>query len=348
MRKHNNVLETKGIRRDGTIFVADLSISEVQIEGGSVFTVFVRDITDRKLAEEASAKSDAMSKQLAAVVESSDDAIISEDLNGVILSWNKGAEAIFGYTAEEIIGNQMVVLFPPERLHEEDEILTRLRRGERIDHFETVRLRKKGEKIDVSVTVSPIRNSNGEVTGASQFARDITPRKRSEAILVERRSLTELMAQIGVALTRVGALREALQGCVDAIVQHLDAAFARIWTISSSGDAMELQASGGFYARIDAAHSRVPVGRFEIGLIAKERKPHVTNQVVGDPRVGDQEWAEREGMVSFAGYPLIIDDRIVGVMALFARHPLSESTLKTLATVADGIAVAIERKFSEA
>ena len=112
-------------------------------------------------------------------------------------------------------------------------------------------------------------------------------------------------------------------------------------------DVLELRASAGLYTHLDGPHSRVPVGKYKIGLIAQERKPHLTNAVVGDPRVSDQEWAKREGMVAFAGYPLVVDDRLVGVMAMFARHPLSEATLEAMASVADEIAVGIERKFAQ-
>ena len=101
------------------------------------------------------------------------------------------------------------------------------------------------------------------------------------------------------------------------------------------------------YTHLDGPHSRVPVGKYKIGLIAQERKPHLTNGVVGDPRVSDQEWAKREGMTAFAGYPLLVDDRMVGVMAMFARQPLSETTLDAMASVADEIAVGIERKVGE-
>ncbi len=112
-------------------------------------------------------------------------------------------------------------------------------------------------------------------------------------------------------------------------------------------DVLELRASAGLYTHLDGPHSRVPVGKYKIGLIAQERKPHLTNAVVGDPRVSDQEWAKREGMVAFAGYPLVVDDRLVGVMAMFARQPLSEATLEAMASVADEIAVGIERKVAE-
>jgi PAS domain S-box-containing protein len=143
---------------------------------------------------------DSIRAQLAAIVESSDDAIIGKDLNGTILSWNSGAERIFGYAFEEVRGRSITILIPPELLQEETEILSRLRRGERIDHFETVRVAKNGRRLNISLTVSPIRNAEGRLVGASKVARDITSRKESEAerqrlqeeLELERQSLAEL------------------------------------------------------------------------------------------------------------------------------------------------------------
>jgi PAS domain S-box-containing protein len=132
------------------------------------------DITDRKRAE-------AIKQRLSSIVQFSDDAIISKNLEGIIESWNAGAERIFGYTAGEAIGQSVTILLPPDRLNEEPEILRRIRRGERIDHFETVRRRKDGSLIDISLTVSPIMDTDGRVIGASKIARDITARKRTEA-----------------------------------------------------------------------------------------------------------------------------------------------------------------------
>jgi PAS domain S-box-containing protein len=116
---------------------------------------------------------------LAAIVGSSDDAIISKDLNGIVTSWNVGAERIFGYAAHEMVGQSVLKLIPPDRHGEEPRILERLRNGERIDHFETVRVRKDGSTVDVSLTISPVRNSEGEIVGASKIARDITQQKLS-------------------------------------------------------------------------------------------------------------------------------------------------------------------------
>ncbi len=165
--------------------------------------------------------------------------------------------------------------------------------------------------------------------------------------LNERAVLAELNATISDALNHRGTLRVILQLCAEAMVQYLDAAFARIWTYNPDDYVLELQASAGMYTHLNGGHARVPVGQFKIGLIASERKPHLTNSAIGDPRVNDQEWAKREGMVSFAGYPLIVEERLVGVMAMFAKKPLSQNTLDAMASVANGIAAGIERKVTE-
>ena len=140
-------------------------------------------LTDKKPAAERG--QELAAQRLAAIVKSSDDAILSKDLNGIITSWNKGAERIFGYTEEETLEKPVTMLMPPERQNEEPVILARIRRGERVDHYETVRQRKDGSLIDISLTVSPIKDANGHVVGASKIARDITERKRAE----ERRNL---------------------------------------------------------------------------------------------------------------------------------------------------------------
>ena len=150
------------------------------------------DLSDRRAADDTRA-------YLAAIVESSDDAIISKTLDGVVTSWNGGAETIFGYSAEEMVGQPITRLFPPDRLSEEDMILERIRRGERVDHFETIRRRKDGREIDVSVTISPVRNTSGRIVGASKIARDITDKKRAESAL---RDLNEQLEQRVAERTR--------------------------------------------------------------------------------------------------------------------------------------------------
>ena len=165
--------------------------------------------------------------------------------------------------------------------------------------------------------------------------------------LNERAVLAEFNAAISNALNHREPLRVILQLCVEAMVQHLDGAFARIWTFNANDQVLELRASAGMYTNLEGRHARVPLGQFKIGLIASERRPHLTNSVIGDPRVNDQGWAKREGMVSFAGYPLIVEQRLVGVMAMFAKKPLSQNTLDAMASIANGIALGIERKLTE-
>lgn len=131
---------------------------------------------------------------LSAIVDSSDDAIISKSLDGIITSWNKSAERVFGYTADEAIGQPVTILIPPDRLQEEPEILSRLRRGERVDHFETIRRCKDGRLLDISLTISPVRDGSGKIIGASKVARDITENKRMRVELQRTNALLEQFA----------------------------------------------------------------------------------------------------------------------------------------------------------
>ncbi len=154
----------------------------------------VNELTPRVLAHLERVRAEETSARLAAIVEFSDDAIISKDLNGIINSWNKGAERVFGYTAREAIGQPVTLLMPPDRVSEENGVLERIRRGESIEHYETVRRVKDGRLIDIALTVSPIVNARGEVVGASKIARDITDRKRSEQLLSESEEHFRTMA----------------------------------------------------------------------------------------------------------------------------------------------------------
>jgi PAS domain S-box-containing protein len=138
------------------------------------------DITERRESEQRIRDTEARYRTLAAIVESSEDAVLSKDLNGVIMSWNEGAQRLFGYTAEEAIGKPVTMLIPTERRDEEPAILARIRRGERVEHYETIRQRKDGSTIDISLTISPVKDQEGKIIGASKIARDITVRRRAE------------------------------------------------------------------------------------------------------------------------------------------------------------------------
>jgi PAS domain S-box-containing protein len=425
--------------------------------------------------------------RLAAIVDSSGDAIISKTLDGTVTSWNAAAERLYGYTAEEAVGRHISLIVPEGLRAQLADIHERLGRGEKINDLETVRVRKDGAQVEVALSISPVRNAAGETVGAATIARDIgerrrgeqeraglaaqvederrrlrdlvssvpgvvweawgepdasgqkidfvsdyveqmlgytveewlstpnfwltivhpedreraaaaarakfeggggvsefrwvrkdgrvihvaahsvpvrdaagravgmrgvtmdiTARKASEAELARRVHQAALGAEVGAALAEARLpLRRVLQLCAEAVVNHLEAAFARVWTIEREADVLELQASAGMYTHTDGPHGRVPLGQFKIGLIAAERRPHLTNAVIGDPRVGDQEWARREGMVAFAGYPLLVGDRLIGVLAMFARRALPDDTLEALASVANVIAQGIERRRAE-
>lgn len=176
--------ETVRMRKDGEKFPISVTISPVKDDTGVVIgaSKIARDVSDRRRVDDSRFR-------LAAIVDSADDAIISKDLNGIIGSWNQGARRMFGYEEKEIIGQSVLRLIPKELQYEEDEILGKLRAGERIEHYETTRVRKNGERIEVSVTISPVRNSEGKVVGASKIARDISDRKHVEKVLIQSEKL---------------------------------------------------------------------------------------------------------------------------------------------------------------
>jgi PAS domain S-box-containing protein len=176
------------------------------------------DITDRKQAEEAS-------HRLAAIVASSDDAIISKTLDGVITSWNEGAERLFGYSDDEIVGHSILTLIPPDRQDEERIIIERLRRGERVEHFETIRQHKSGRPIDISLTVSPVRRDDGTIIGASKIARDITDRKRAEETLLRHAERLETLNRVSTIISRDLDLGRIVQEVTDIATGLIGARF---------------------------------------------------------------------------------------------------------------------------
>jgi len=166
----------------------------------------------------------------------------------------------------------------------------------------------------------------------------------SDQELAERDQLASLASRIAVALTRENAFEESLQRSAEIVVQSLDAAFVRIWTLNKDQNILELKASAGMYTHLDGPHGRVPVGRHKIGHIAEDGKPQLSNTVQEDSWISEKEWAKREGMVAFAGYPLVVDDRVEGVIAAFARRPLTEDAIRALSSTAGSLALFIVRQ----
>ncbi len=173
---------------------------------------------------------------------------------------------------------------------------------------------------------------------------EISERKKAEIALADQNRLLALDAEIGKIITQNHEFQPLMQECTQAIVQYLNAHFARIWILDPTQQILELQASAGRYTHLNGPHSRIPVGQYKIGQIAAEKKPHLTNAVVGDPRVSDQESAKQEGLIAFAGYPLLRDEEVLGVLAIFSKYPLTDLTLDTLRKVGNRITVAIERQ----
>jgi PAS domain S-box-containing protein len=309
-----------------------------------------KEIASRKRAEEDLRSSEEKYRHL---VETASDAIVSIDDNGSIVFANHAIATVFGYDPAELTGKPLTILMPEymRELHKRG--FTRyLATGQRHINWqgtELIALRKNGGEFPVEVSFGELTRDHHKVfTG---FLRDISKRKQAEtalrAAMDERTRISAFREEIGMALSRQEDLRGVLRNCAGAVVRHLDAAFARIWTLSGDGRDLELQASAGMYTHLDGPHSRIPVGQHKIGLIAQERKPHLTNDALNDPRVNDKDWARREKMISFAGYPLVLEGRLVGVMGMFSQKPLTESTLEALSFASGIIAQGIERRRAE-
>src|SRR5262249_42981559 len=257
---------------------------------------------------------------------------------------NKGWHEYTGLSVEESHGWGWQTAFHPADLAPLMEKWTKMLTSGEPDEIEARLRRHAGVYRWFLIRAQPFRDESGNIVRWYGTSTDIEDRKRAEDVQARQ---ARVRADVSAAFSRPTHLREILRGCTEAIVRHLDAAFARIWMLNKDESMLELQASAGMYTRLDGTYSRIPVGDLKVGLIAREKKAHFTNDVTNDPRVHDKRWAQDYGMVAFAGYPLVVEDRLIGVLALFARCQLSESILDTLASVADTIAQGIERRRAE-
>jgi len=269
--------------------------------------------------------------------------LLALDLNGRVTQINRHACSLLGWTAGELLGRDWIETCLPARMR--DALREKFHNliGGDVSIVENPILTRSGEERLIEWRNTVLRDDAGNITGTFSSGTDITERRRAEEEIRHRAQLSALSAAVGLALTNADSLAHALQQCAEALVMHLGAAFARIWTLNEREGVLELRASAGLYTHLNGPHGKVLLGQFKIGRIAQKCAPHLTNTVIGDPEVNDQEWARREGMVAFAGHPLMVEGRVVGVMGLFARHALSDAVISALASVADHIALGIER-----
>jgi PAS domain S-box-containing protein len=283
------------------------------------------DVTARKRAEEELVA-------LAAIVESSDAAIVSKTCDGRIVSWNDGAERIYGYTAEEIKGQSAAVLYPPDQRDVLPQTLARVRAGEHVEQSDAVRLRKDGTPVDVSVVVSPIRDAAGRITGASTIARDVTEQRRTARRLTALQTLTDA----ALSHTSLDALvRELLHGLCSA----LGCDVASILLMSEDGQRLIVRASHGLPEEEGLV---IPVGTGAVGRIAVQRR----SCIIEDLRTAQIESPvlRARGLSSLLGVPLLVETRVVGVVhvATAAQRRFSQDEMRLMLLAADRIALAVD------
>ncbi len=319
------------------------TVRPVMMSGRRLLLESFLDITELKSTERALKQRTAY---LHSLIEVTPLGVVVLDAAERIEMSNAAFEKLFLYSQAEMRGAALGDLIIPSELAEEATTLSQLCLERGSVQAATRRRRKDGTLIDVEIFAVRLE-VDGKPQGILALYEDITTRMQAEKSMAERIRLAALAAGVGAVLTGSDNLRQGLQKCVEILAGHMDVAFARVWTVNERENILELQASAGMYTHIDGAHARVPIGNFKIGKIAENGEPHLSNNVLADSWVADPAWARREGMVAFAGYPLKVKERVLGVVAAFARHGLTDAALQTFASVADSLAQFIERKRAE-
>jgi PAS domain S-box-containing protein len=278
----------------------------------------------------------------ARVIDSINEGILVVDRDGLVLEANRAMRRLLGKSpSDPLIGPCWELVHGAACRTDGCPFLKAIASGRR-----ETEVFRHGDRW-LRVVVDPLPDQSGQFTQSVHIFTDITEHKEADAALEERLRVVSLIAEVGQAITQNAALSTMMQQCAELLMRHLHAAFARIWTFNLAEEMLELQASAGKYTHLDGPHARIPLSRnIKIANIARTRQPHLTNAVIGNPEISDQEWAQREGMTAFAGYPLIVHERLIGVMGLFAQHHLSDSVLAVLAGVADDIALGIDHHHS--
>jgi PAS domain S-box-containing protein len=286
-------------------------------------------------------------RRLAAIVSSSDDAIVSKDLDGTIQSWNRGAELLFGYTAEEAVGRSIRIIIPQDRQGEEDEVLARIRLGQSISHFETIRQRKDGTLVAISLTVSPLRNEAGQIVGVSKIARDLSERRQAERLLesarlarvdLQRRLMSLVAASSSLLLSP--RVEHVMPAALNLMTQLLDADSCAMWRRSPGGWRIGALhgVSEGFANRLITTFRDTPAGR------GPSRDPTVVVDVMADPMLEEQrDVYAAEAIVSLMSVPLRIGADTSGTLVAYYRkqHHFGEVEIETAGALGNLVSAAI-------
>jgi PAS domain S-box-containing protein len=256
--------------------------------------------------------------RLAAIVESSDDAIVSKDLNGIITSWNRGAEELFGYTADEALGQSIAIVIPPDRLAEEEMVLAHIRRGERIRHFETIRLHKDGTLVPISLTVSPIRDASGVIVGASKIARNISFRLVIEAELHELQSRLLALTTASASILESPDSAAVASAAIDIAREVFAADGYAVWRAKASGSWQIVRSFG---ISDEFASRAIPLTGGSGVAFVPFAEPLVCEDVEETTIVAVmRDEYRREGIVSMIVFPLTIRGQRSGTMVFYLRQ----------------------------
>jgi PAS domain S-box-containing protein len=307
------------------------------------------DITARKRAEEEVARIGRRSELL---LNAAGDGIFGIDLQGAITFVNQAAARLTGWPAGELAGRPVTTVLHQLRVDRsraaQDDLFTgaafvdgTVQIGD-ADEFKA----RDGTVFPVEYTSTPVHENNNALGSVVVF-RNITDRRQSEALRSRQARQAALRAEVAFALAGGNSLRDFLQTSMQSLVKHLDGAFARVWTVDAEGKMLELRASAGIYTHLDGQHGRIPIGTFKVGKIAKERMPAFSHNLVTDPDIIDKDWVVRERMASFIGFPLFVERRLIGVMAMFSRNKLPDDAMEMLGSISDALAQGIVRKQTE-
>jgi PAS domain S-box-containing protein len=274
-----------------------------------------------------------------------DHAIFMLDPDGFVCGWNNGAERLLGYSVDDVTGQHLDLFYPeasaragiPSRLLD-----AALQNGFAED--EGWQAKQDGTRFWAIAVASAIRSEEKNLVGYSMVVRDFTERRQAEEALAERARNEALAGDVGRALTSPRSLDACLERCARAMVEHLGAASARIWTVSEDGSLLEPRAVAGPCWEEEGARNPIPIGKGRIGRIAKDWEAYCTNEAQAEAEIGDLRWVRERDLVAFAGYPLKVEGNLVGVMAMYCRQPITSAAESALAAVSGLMAVGIAHK----